>query len=139
MLFAQGLGAAADASMVTAEAEDGAHRIYQLPVEYVAPVPNQTWMTSVVMRLDDQMENVGDVLVGITIQGVASNRVRVGIGHVGDGPPDDPGAVPTPGTIAPPPQPAATAGTLTTSEGQSIIPQAVPAAASLGHPVTVAV
>src|SRR5439155_698311 len=107
-------------------------------VEYVGSVPNQGWMSSIVVRLDDQMESVGDVLVGITFQGVASNRVRVGIGHVGDGPPDDPGAVPTPGTIAPPPQPAATAGTLTTSEVQTIIAQAVSAAASLGHPVFVA-
>src|SRR5438270_3639477 len=96
-------------------------------------------MTSIIVRLDDQMENAGDVLVGINIQGIASNRVRVGIGHVGDGPLDDPGAVPTPGTIAPPPQPAATAGTLTTSEVQTIIAQAVSAAASLGHPGTVAV
>src|SRR5207244_1955131 len=113
MLFAQGLNAQADASTITAEAEDGAHNFYQLTVEYVGPVPNQGWMSSIVVRLDDQMENVGDVLVEITFQGVASNRVRVGIGHIGDGLPDDPGAVPTPGTIAPPsPQPAATAGTL---------------------------
>ena len=137
--FAQELNAQADASTITAAAEDGAHNFYQLAVEYVGSVPNQGWMSSIVVRLDDQMENVGDVLVGITFQGVASNRVRVGIGHVGDGPPDDPGAVPTPGTIAPPPQPAATAGTLTTSEVQTIIAQAVSAAASLGHPVTVAV
>jgi len=65
--------------------------------------------------------------------------VRVGIGHVGDGPPDDPGAGPTPGTIAPPVPPAGTAGTLTTTEVQTIIAQAVSAAAAIGHPVTVAV
>jgi uncharacterized protein GlcG (DUF336 family) len=138
MLFAQRLNTQ-DASAITAEAEDGAHRSYRLPVEYIGPVPNQTWMSSIVVRLDDQMENVGDVLVGITFQGVASNRVRVGIGHVGDGPPDDPGSVPTPGTIAPPVQPSATAGTLTTAEVQTIIAQAVSAAAQLGHPVAVAV
>ena len=139
MLFAQGLGAQADASVITATAEDGAHSVYQLTVEYVGPVPNQEWMSSIIVRLDDQMEELGDVLVGITFQGVASNRVRVGIGHVGDGPPDDPGSVPTPGSIAPPPQAAVTAGTLTTSEVQTIIAQAVSAAAQLGHPVTVAV
>ena len=139
MLFAQGLSAQANAASITAEAEDGAHIFYQLPVEYVGPVPNQEWMSSIVVRLDDQMTDVGDVLVGITFQGVASNRVRVGIGHTGGGPPDDAGAVPTPGSIAPPPQPAATAGTLTTGEVQTIIAQAVSAAAQLGHPVTVAV
>src|SRR5205085_1368614 len=47
--------------------------------------------------------------------------------------------MPTPGGITPPLQPAATAGTLTTSEVQTIIAQAVSAAASVGHPVTVAV
>src|SRR5205807_6829008 len=47
--------------------------------------------------------------------------------------------VPTPGTIAPPVQPSATAGTLTTAEVQTIIAQAVSAAAALGHPVTVAI
>jgi uncharacterized protein GlcG (DUF336 family) len=139
MLFAQGLSAQANAASITAEAEDGAHIFYRLPVEYVGPVPNQEWMSSIVVRLDDQMTDVGDVLVGITFQGVASNRVRVGIGHTGGGPLDDPGAVPTPGSIAPPPQPAATAGTLTTGEVQTIIAQAVSAAAQLGHPVTVAV
>ena len=65
--------------------------------------------------------------------------MRVGIGHVGDGPPDDEGAAPTPGTIAPPVQPSATAGTLSTSDVQTIIAQAVSAAASINHPVTVAV
>jgi hypothetical protein len=34
--------------------------------------------------------------VGITYQGLASNRVRVGIGHVGGGPPDDPSPTPSP-------------------------------------------
>ena len=65
--------------------------------------------------------------------------MRVGIGHVGDGALDDPGAGPTPGTIAPLAPPAGTAGTLTTTEVQTIIAQAVSAAAAIGHPVTVAV
>src|SRR5713226_7286973 len=141
MLFAMGvsLQAGENASAVTADAEDGAHNIYHLPVEYVGLVPEQEWATSIVIRLNDQMADVGDVLVGISYHGLQSNRVRVGIGHVGDGPPDDPGSVPTPGSIAPPPQPATTAGTLTTAEVQTIIAQAVSAAAQLGHPVTVAV
>src|SRR5438552_6380895 len=139
MLFAMGVPAGENASAVTADAEDGAHNIYHLTVEYVGVVPEQEWATSIVVRLNDQMADVGDVLVGISYQGSPSNRVRVGIGHVGGGPPDDPGSVPTPGTIAPPPQPATTAGTLTTAEVQTIIAQAVSAAAQLGHPVTVAV
>src|SRR4029077_3257096 len=102
-------------------------------VEYVGPVPDEPWATSIVARLSDQMGDVGDVLVRVTYRGVSSNRVRVAIGHVGDGPPDDPGAVPTPGSAAPspPPSPNGTAGTLTTTEVQTIIAQAVSAAASL--------
>src|SRR2546423_15543202 len=85
------------------------------------------------------MGDLGDVLIRISYQGLNSNRVRVGVGHVGDGPPDDSGAVPTPGTIAPPIGATATAGTLTTTEVQTIIAQAVSAAASLNRAVTVAV
>ncbi len=139
MLFAMGLSATTDPASVAAAAEDGNHAIHSLTVEYIGPVTNQDWMTAIVLKLDDQMSDVGDVLVGITCQGTKSNRVRVGIGHVGDGPPDDNGAVPTPGTIAPPVTPAATAGTLTTTEVETIIAQAVSAAAAIGHPVTVAV
>jgi uncharacterized protein GlcG (DUF336 family) len=139
MLFAMGVPAGEDVSAVTVDAEDGAHHIYHLTVEYVGVVPEQEWATSIVVRLNDQMADLGDVLVGISYHGLQSNRVRVGIGHVGDGLPDDPGSVPTPGTIAPPTQPATTAGTLTTAEVQTIIAQAVSAAAQLGHPVTVAV
>ena len=141
MIFAMGLNLqpGETATAVTADAEDGAHHVYQLEVEYVGPVPEQTWITSIILRLNDQMSDPGDVLVGITWHGMQSNRVRIGIGHVGDGLPDDVGAVPTPGTTAPPPHPAGTAGTLSTSEVQTIIAQAVSAAAQLNHPVTVAV
>jgi len=139
MLFAMGLDPNAGPSDVKAEAESGSHKVYSLTVEYVGVVPGQEWTSSIVVRLDDQIGNVGDVLIGISYRGGQSNRVRVGIGHVGDGPPDDDGAVPTPGTIAPPVQPSATAGTLTSSEVQTIIAQAAAAAAQLGHPVTIAV
>ena len=138
-LFAMGLDRNAPPAEVAATAQDGSNRTYSLSVEYVGPVPEQDWASAVTLRLDDQMSDPGDVLIGITYHGVASNRVRVGIGHVGDGPPDDDGAAPTPGTVAPPVQPSATAGTLTTSDVQTIIAQAVSAAASINDPVTVAV
>src|SRR5213593_988880 len=139
MLFAMGFDAATPASAVMAEAEDGFHNIYAPTIEYVGPTPGQEWATSVIIRLNEQMGDLGDVLIGIRYNGVKSNRVRVGIGHVGDGPPDDPGAVPTPGSIAPRVSPNATAGTLTTSDVQTIIAQAVSAAAALNRAVTVAV
>jgi len=140
MLFAMGIADNAIPSELTASAEDGAHNLYSLPVEYVGPVSGQEWMTSIIVRLSDTMSDVGDVLVGITYRGVSSNRVRVALGHVGGGPPDDEGAVPTPGSGGPPPPPsAATAGTLTIGEVQTVIAQAVSAAASLNRAVTVAV
>ena len=125
-------------SAITVEAEDFEHRVYQLPVEFIGSVPDQPWATSLVVRLNEAMNDVGDVLVRVSYRGIASNRVRVGVGHVGGGLPDDEGAVPTPGTpvhIVPP----ATAGNLTTTEVQTIISQAVSAAASLNRAVTVAV
>ena len=125
------------ASAVVARAEDASHQSYLLPVEHVGPTPGQPWATSIIVKLDPAMGDLGDVLVGITYRGVSSNRVRVGIGHIGGGPPDDPGAVPTPGGIQAPP--AATAGNLSVTEVQTIISQAVSAAVSLNRPVTVAV
>src|SRR5437764_1290464 len=139
MLFAMGLDPNTSAKSITANAEDGAHKTYPLTIEYVGPVPEQDWATAIVVRINEQMGDVGDVLIGISYQGLNSNRVRVGVGHVGDGPPDDDGAVPTPGTIAPPVGASATAGTLTTSDVQTIIAQAVSAAASLNRAISVAV
>jgi Concanavalin A-like lectin/glucanases superfamily len=81
---------------VTAGAEDAAGRRYELKVEYVGPVQGFEWMSAVILRLDDDMGDVGDVLVWLTYHGATSNRVRVAIGHTGGGPPDDAGAVPTP-------------------------------------------
>jgi hypothetical protein len=86
MLFAMEMAGDASPSEVTASAEDGAHSLYVLPVEYVGRVAGQEWMTSIIVRLSDTMADVGDVLVGISYRGVASNRVRLAIGHVGGGP-----------------------------------------------------
>ncbi|HEY6247167.1 MAG TPA: hypothetical protein VIX17_24670 [Pyrinomonadaceae bacterium] len=77
------------AASVTADAEDGNHIHYPLTVEYIGTVPNFSWMTAVIVRLNDNLGDVGDVLIGINLHGALSNRVRVGIGHVGGGPPDD--------------------------------------------------
>jgi uncharacterized protein GlcG (DUF336 family) len=140
MLFAMNLALQAGDSVSTVDvsAEDFAHRIYQLPVEYIGSVPDQSWATAVVVRLSDGMENLGDVLVRISYRGVSSNRVRVAMGHVGGGLPDDAGAVPTPGTPVPNIT-SATAGNLSIADVQTIISQAVSAAVSLNRAVTVSV
>jgi photosystem II stability/assembly factor-like uncharacterized protein len=84
-------------SVVTADAEDASHRIYPLAVESIGTMPGLNWLRFVVVRLNDDMGDIGDVLVRISVHGLSSNRVRMGIGHIGGGPPDDSGAVPTPG------------------------------------------
>ena len=99
MLFASNLNLLPGdtASSITAEAEDGNHIRYPLTVEYAGSVPDFSWMSAVIVRLNDNLGDVGDVLVGITLHDETSNRVRVGIGHVGGGPPDDvPAPEPTP-------------------------------------------
>ncbi len=100
---------------LTADAEDAAHNHYPMNVEYAGQVPpilsypdgNITTdfrgIYMVVLRLNDAMtSNLGDVLVRLNLHGMSSNRVRVGIGVVGGGPGDDPGAVPTPAPTNPP-------------------------------------
>lgn len=79
-----------DASAVTADAEDNARRHYGLRVEYVGKVAGQEWMSQIILRFNDNLGETGDVLVGINYRGVASNRVRLGLGRIGGGgPPDD--------------------------------------------------
>lgn len=103
------------ASALTADAEDAAHNRYAMVVEYVGQVPPDLSYPAgaittdfrgvymIVLRLNDAMGDVGDVLIRLNLHGVSSNRVRVGIGHIGGGPADDLGAVPTPAPATPPP------------------------------------
>jgi uncharacterized protein GlcG (DUF336 family) len=124
----------------TADAEDANHNFYQLTVEHVAPIPNQPWVSSVVVRVPPNLPADGDVLVRIKYGNLASNRVRVGIGQVGGGPPDDLNAVPTPGLpFSPLPPSSITATNLTSTDVQTILQQAASAAASLGKAVTIVV
>ena len=86
------LQAGEGADALTMDAEDAAHRHYDLDVESVAPVPGQEWMSQVTVRLSDDLGDVGDVLVRLSLRGNASRRARVAIGHLGGGLPDDTGA-----------------------------------------------
>src|SRR5437660_5001566 len=57
----------------------------------------------VVVHLNDLMAaNLGDVLVRLTLHGMAGNRVRVGIGQIGGGPADDNPGVGNPAPATPP-------------------------------------
>ena len=138
MLFAMNLQLQTGET-VTADAEDETRTIYPLTVEHIGGVPDQPWASSLVIRLPQNLPHTGDVLVRITHRGQASNRVRVGIGHVGDGPPDDTGAVPTPGIIAPGPPVGIAATNLNPTDVQTILQQAASAASALSRPVTIVV
>lgn len=97
--FLQGEGANA----LSADAQDAAGALYPLTVEYVGTVPNFDGVYMVIVRLNESMPaNVGDVLMRLKLHGMASNRVRVGIGQVGGGPPDDFPGVGTPAPATPP-------------------------------------
>ena len=139
MLFAMNLQLqpGETASAVTADAEDASHIVHTLNVEHVGSVPQQPWATSLVVRLPETLPQIGDVLVRIKYRGVESNRVRVGIGQVGGGPPDDTNAVPTPGTINPLSTGAAT--NLASGDIQILLQQAASAANALGKPVNIVI
>lgn len=87
----------------TADAQDAAGKLYPLRVEFMGQVPNFPGITMFIVRLADDLGDVGDVLLRLNLHGVGSNRVRLAIGHNGGGPADDPGAVATPAPETPPP------------------------------------
>ena len=80
----------------SSDVQDSSGKLYPLRVEYVGQVPNFPGITMIIVRLSDDLGDVGDVLLRVNLHGMSSNRVRVAIGHSGGGPADDAGSVPTP-------------------------------------------
>jgi uncharacterized protein (DUF1800 family) len=87
----------------TSDVQDASGNRYPLSVEYQGAVPGFPGITMLIVRLADNLGDVGDVLLQLNLHGMASNRVRVAIGHMGGGPADDPGSIPTPAPVTPPP------------------------------------
>ncbi|HEV7747051.1 MAG TPA: DUF1800 domain-containing protein [Pyrinomonadaceae bacterium] len=87
----------------TADVQDSAGKLYALRIEFMGQVPGFPGITMFIVRLADEIGDVGDVLLRLNLHGMGSNRVRMGVGHVGGGPADDPGAVATPAPVTPPP------------------------------------
>lgn len=124
----------------SANAQDGAGARYALKVEYVGQVPGFPGITMVIVKLADDMGDLGDVLLNLNLHGMSSNRVRVGIGHIGGGPTDDLGAVPTPAPATPPPAdpplvPDPFTGPATDADAVRFLEQATwgPTAADIAH------
>ena len=68
-----------DAEAVTAEAEDAAQVRYPLRVEFVSPLSELPNVSQIVLRLNRDLDDTGEVLVTVTVHGRTSNKVRIGI------------------------------------------------------------
>jgi uncharacterized protein (DUF1800 family) len=103
-IFAMGLEllAGEGVNAFTADAQDSNGKLYPFRVEFMGQVPNFPGITMFIVRLSDDIGDVGDVLLRLNLHGMGSNRVRVAIGHSGGGPADDAGAVATPAPATPP-------------------------------------
>ena len=90
------------ANAFRADAQTAAGRRYSLPIESIQRLPGLDWIYAVSMRLNPELGDAGDVLVRLAWRGMSSNRVRLSIGHVGEGIKDDEGAAPTPAPLVRP-------------------------------------
>ena len=70
---------AEDTSIITAQAEDSQNRVFPLKVEFVGKVPRFDWLTQVIVKLPDELMNVGEVRVSIAVRGVSSNKVPLSV------------------------------------------------------------
>lgn len=126
---------------LTSDAQDASGKRYPLRVEYFGKVPGFTGITMVIVRLNDEMGDIGDVLLSLNVHGMASNQVRVGIGHTGGLPSDQQlGLSPTPAPTNPPPDdsplvPDAFTGPANDADAVRFLEQATwgPTAADLAH------
>lgn len=90
-------------SAFTVDVQDASGKLYPLRIEFMGQVPNFPGITMFIVKLADELGDVGDVLLRLNLHGLGSNRVRMAVGHVGGGPADDAGAVATPAPVIPPP------------------------------------
>ena len=66
-------------SVITAQAEYGGKGPYPLDIEFVGKLPNLDSFTQVNLRLPNELANAGEVLVSLSLRGVASNKVVVNV------------------------------------------------------------
>jgi uncharacterized protein (DUF1800 family) len=128
------------ANAFTADIQDAAGKLHPMQIEFMGAVPNFPGITMFIVRLADDISDAGDVLFRLNLHGMASNRVRMGIGHVGGGPADDAGAVATPAPATPPPadpplSPDTFTGPATDADATRFLEQATwgPTAADVAH------
>src|ERR1043165_9956569 len=81
MLFAANLDflAGETISSITIRGTDSRDNTYDLPVEQVLKVPNNTWLSAIFVRLPDDQTISGDLSINLGMRGGVSNSVRVAI------------------------------------------------------------
>jgi hypothetical protein len=65
------------------ELEDAFGRIYPLTVEHAGLLEELENTNRIIVRLHDELTDLGDVLVRVRYRGLSSEPLRIGIGHVG--------------------------------------------------------
>ena len=68
-----------DVTVVTMQAEDTQHRLFDLPVEGTARVKNLSWMSQVTVRVPDTLVGAGDLNVTVIVRGKVSNKAPLRI------------------------------------------------------------
>ena len=70
LLGAYGLSSSTEStSAFTADAQDAAGKVYPLRIEHMGQVPGFPGITMIIVRLADDMGDVGDVLLGLNLHG----------------------------------------------------------------------
>jgi hypothetical protein len=64
---------------VTAQAEDSQQGSYPLTVEYVGTVPQNEWLTQIVVRLPDQLGTAQTLRVNVSYRGAVSNKAMISV------------------------------------------------------------
>jgi uncharacterized protein (DUF1800 family) len=96
-----------DAGAFRLYVQDSKGRKYRFPVLDASPLRGQEWIYALTVELRDELgfweqpEANGDLLIGVTWRGLASNRLRLGFGRTGGDIKDDAGAILTPLPTAP--------------------------------------
>jgi uncharacterized protein (TIGR03437 family) len=68
--------------VISASAQSGVDAntlLFSLPVEFVGKVPDFDWLTQINLRLPDELSAGEDMLVKITVRGLASNEAKIRI------------------------------------------------------------
>lgn len=77
------LGTAGNSPDVKVELEDSSGRVYPLTVEYAARVTGFDSINRIIVRLHDDLTDVGDVQLRVTYKGLTSQPLSLGIGRIG--------------------------------------------------------